>query len=122
MKKLFKILGYILTTLVIIAIAIYLYFFRAQPIDTGLIPSEFTYCGNQIFGSNEHYQEIVQWLQNNKEDWTLSFVTYAPSHKYYHGAFWVNVHSKAVIVSYKTDYGYPQFVKDGVHDLPTTCN
>ena len=122
MNIIFKVIGYLLGVLIVITLGVYLYMFREQSIDIDLVPTEFKYCGKQIYGDDESYENIVKWLKNNSDDWVLSFASYVPIHRYYHGAFNVNVHREAVIVSYKTDYGYPQFIKQGQHDLPLSCN
>ena len=122
MKTLIKILSYLFGLVLVISFCGYLYIFRDQAIDTSLIPLEFEYCGNQIYGKDESYLEIVDWLKANKDGWVLSFASYVPNHRYYHGAFNVNIHEEAVIVSYKTDYGYPQYIKQGKHDLAMSCS
>jgi len=121
MKKIIKVFGYILTILILISAAIYLYVFREQKIDVGLIPNEFTYCGKKIYSNNKNYREIVSWLKTNKTGWVSSFVTFLPGHTYSSGAFNVNVISDIVVVSYKTDYGYPQYVRTGRHSLNVKC-
>lgn len=85
------------------------------------IPEEFTYCGKKIWGSDKEYQEIVSWLKQNKDGWVSSFVTYVPTQVYRHPAFVVNVIEGGVVVSYKTDNGYPQFVKTITHGLNMSC-
>jgi len=121
MRKFLKIIGYVITPVLLISIVGYLYIFRAQQIDTGLIPNEFNYCGKQIYGNNKNYKEIISWLKNNKSGWVSSFITFVPNHVYHTGAFRVNVLPDVVVVSYKTDYGYPQYVKRGKHSLSIKC-
>ena len=104
-----------------IAACLYFYIFREREIDVGLIPKEFSYCGMQIYGNEKEYQEIVSWLKNNKEGWVLTYVSYVPKQVYRNPAFVVNVMSGGVVVSYKTDYGYPQYVKTTEHDLSLSC-
>ena len=121
MKKVLIIGGIVVLSLLIIVAGTYLYIFREQQIDVGLIPNEFSYCGKQIYGNDPNYKEIVAWLNENKDGWVASFVTYAPKQVYRTGAFQVNVLEGAVIVSYKTDYGYPQFIKVVDHKLSKEC-
>ena len=116
-----KILGYIFVILVGLTTVAYLYIFKWQTIDT-LTPPEFTYCGSQIWGSNPKYVEITQWLKNNKDDWDRSYASYVPGVEYRTGSYQINVLSNTVVVSYKTDYGFPQFVKQINHGLEISCN
>jgi len=121
MKKALKIIGYFVLCIIVLATAAYLYVFRQQEIEIRLIPNEFTYCGEQIWGKDKEYQEIASWLKNNKNGWVLSFVSYVPQQVYRHPAFVVNVLDGGVVVSYKTDYGYPQYVKTIDHGLNMNC-
>ena len=99
----------------------YLYIFRVQEIDLGLIPREFTYCGIQINRSNPSCREIVSRLKENKEGWITSLVTFSPKQTYQVNAFQVYVLENLVVVSYKSDYGYSQFIKKGEHHLSKQC-
>ena len=121
MKKFLKILGYIFLCLILIVVSIYFYVFRNQEIDVSFIPNEFNYCGRQIYGKDTDYQEIVAWLRQNKDDWVLSYVSYVPTQVYRHPAFVVNVLKGGVVVSYKTDWGYPQYAKTVEHGLKLVC-
>jgi len=117
-----KIASYIVLCLLFIGVAIYCYTFRQQEIDVHFVPNEFTYCGKQIWGKDKEYQEIISWLNNNRNGWVLSFVSYVPKQIYRHPAFVVNVLDGGVVVSYKTDYGYPQYVKTIDHGLNLHCD
>jgi len=121
MKKALIIFGYTILGLVIVGVGIYLYIFRSQEIDLTYIPKEFTYCGKQIWGKDKEYKEIITWLKQNKVGWKFSYVTYVPRQVYHYPSFVVNVLEGAVVVSYKTDYGYPQYIKTINHDLKLTC-
>ena len=101
--------------------ATYLYVFRGQEIRIDYIPLEFEFCGNSISKGDSEYDEIVQVLTNHKDDWVASFTSYVPTQVYYSPAFTVNVLNKQVVVSYKTDEGYPQFVKLIKYDWVSTC-
>ena len=106
---------------ILIVVSAFLYIFREQSIDIGLIPNEFAYCGEAIWGNDAEYQKIVSWLKDNKEGWVISLVTFVPKQVYSSPAFNVNVMENSVVVSYKTDYGYPQYVKTIQHDLNNKC-
>jgi len=121
MSKFLKICIYLIIALLVINSVVYLYIFREQEIDVALIPNEFTYCGMKINASNSSYQEIVSWLKENNEGWVTSFVTFIPKQVYQANAFQVNVMENLVVVSYKSDYGYSQFIKKGKHQLSKQC-
>ena len=121
MKKALKIIGVITTILVLIGVGAYLYIFRQQEIAIRLIPNEFEYCGKKVWGNDKNYQEIVTWLKQNREGWVLSYVTYVPKQVYRHPAFTVSVMEGGVVVSYKTDYGYPQYAKTINHGINLEC-
>jgi hypothetical protein len=121
MKKSLKFFAYIVLALVTIAVGLYLYTFRQQEIEISLIPNEFSYCGKQISGNENEYQEIVSWLRSNKDGWVLSYVSYVPRQVYSHPAFVVNVMDGGVIVSYMTDYGFAQYAKTIEHGFGMSC-
>ena len=101
--------------------ATYLYVFREQEIRTDFIPQKFEFCGKSISTGDREYDELVKFLTINKGGWVASFVSFAPTQVYNSPAFKVNVMSKQVVVSYKTDEGYPQFVKLIKHDWSSSC-
>ena len=121
MKRFLKIVGITIIVLVILISTALLYYFRKQEIDIGLIPNEFTYCGKQIHGNDKNYREIVSWLKDNKDGWVPSFASYVPNQVYRGNSFNINVLSDAVVVSYKTDYGFPQYIKGVEHGLKLKC-
>lgn len=121
MNKVLKIIGVIASILLLVGVGTSLYVFRQQEIAIRFIPSEFEYCGKKVWGNDKHYQEIVTWLKKNKDGWVLSYVTYVPKQVYKHPAFNVNVLEGGVVVSYKTDYGYPQYVKTISHGINLEC-
>jgi hypothetical protein len=121
MKKALKIVGILFLLVAIIFVSAYFYVFREQEIAVRFIPNEFEYCGSKIWGNDEEYKKIVSWLKQNKDGWVLSYVTFVPNMVYRHPAFVVNVIEGGVVVSYKTDYGYPQYVKTIEHGLSTKC-
>ena len=121
MKKVLHIFGCIILLIIAIGIAVYFYVFRQQEIALRLIPNEFEYCGKQISTRDSEYKEIVSWLKKNKDGWVLSFATYVPQQVYRHPAFVVNVIKGGVVVSYKTDSGYPQYAKTIEHGLEMAC-
>ena len=101
--------------------ATYLYVFRVQEIRTDFIPPKFEFCGKSISKGDQEYDELVKVLTINKGGWVTSFVSFAPTQVYYSPAFKVNVMGKQVVVSYKTNEGYPQFVKLIQHDWLGSC-
>ena len=121
MKKALKVLSYIFLCLALVIVGIYFYVFREQEIKVNFIPSYFNYCGKQIDSKDSEYKEVVSWLNQNKGGWVLSFVSYIPTQVYRHPAFSVNVLKGGVVVSYKTDYGYPQYEKTINHGLKLVC-
>ena len=121
MKKALKIIGDITTILVLIGAGAYLYLFRQQEIAIRLIPNEFEYCGKKVWGNDKNYEERVTWLKQNRDGWILSYVTYVPKQVYRHPAFTVNVMEGGVVVSYKTDSGYPQYAKTINHGINLEC-
>ena len=121
MKRILKYIGYFVAAVALFVVAIVGYHFRAQEIDVGLIPNAFTYCGNKIYGSNAQYQEITDWLKRNREGWKKSYASYVPGNEYLSPAFNISVHPEFVVVWYKTDEGYPQFVKSIKSELPISC-
>jgi len=121
MKKAFKVIGYLFLALVLVVVGSFFYVFREQQIEVNFIPNYFSYCGKQIDNKDSEYKEIVSWLNQNRDGWVLSFVSYVPVQVYSHPAFSVNVLKGGVVVSYKTDYGYPQYEKTIKHGLQLAC-
>ncbi len=99
----------------------YLYVFREQEIRTDFIPPKFEFCGKSISKGDQEYEELTEILTLNKGGWVASFVSFVPTQVYNSPAFKVNVMGKQVVVSYKTDEGYPQFVKLIKHDWSGSC-
>ncbi|QYJ95607.1 hypothetical protein [Shewanella spartinae] len=60
-------------------------------------------------------------LTNHKDGWVASFTSFVPTRVYYSPDFQVNIVGKQVVVSYKTDDGYPQFVKLIKYDWSSVC-
>ena len=121
MKRILKVVGYVLAVTALLAVAFLGYHFREQEIDVGLIPNKFSYCAHEIYGSNIHYQEITNWLKKNKAGWNISYASYVAGIEYRSPAFNISVHPNFVVVWYKTDEGYPQFVRSIKHQLPMEC-
>lgn len=119
--KTLKILGIVLLLFLVVGSLAYLYIFRQQEIRVDYIPKEFEFCGSTITEADVEYQELVKWLHDNKDGWSLSFVSYMPRDLYRHPAFFVNVMEDGITVSYKTDLGYPQFAKTIEHELTLRC-
>lgn len=121
MKIIAKIIVGLLFIALIAAISGYLYFVHDQKIEVGFIPDEFKYCGQVITGSDPEYQEISSWLQSNSTGWNRYWNTQIAGVVYYYPAFSVVVFDGGVSVSYKTDYGFPRFIKSVRHSLNTAC-
>ena len=121
MKKIAKIAVYIIVALLVVIGSTLLYVFREQEIDLDMLPNEFKYCGKQIYGNDPDYIKIISWLKQNKDGWRLSYASYVRKHVYDGRHFIVSVLDEMVVVSYKTDYGFPQFTKSGQHGLSKSC-
>lgn len=121
MKIIAKIIVGLLLIVLIAAISGYAYFVRDQKIEVGFIPAEFKYCGKVITGADPEYKEISNWLQANSTGWARDWNTQIAGVVYYYPAFSVVVFNGGVSVSYKTDYGFPRFIKSVNHSLNTTC-
>ncbi len=121
MKRILKYIGYFVAVVALFVVEIVSYHFRAQEIDVGLIPNEFNYCGSKIYGNNPQYQEISDWLKRNKDEWKKSYASFVPGNEYHSQSFNISVHPDFVVVWYKTDEGYPQFVKSIKSELPLSC-
>ena len=121
MRKVLKIVGIIFLAVAFLGTVVLLYIFRSQSIDVDLLPSEFEYCGKQIWGANEKYIEITNWIKNNSEGWSPSYASYAPELWYSYPSYRIGLLKKGVVVSYKTDNGYPQFYKSINHGLSMAC-
>jgi|TARA_R110001592_G_scaffold339091_1_gene626596 hypothetical protein len=117
----FKILKYLIITVLFFVSVTYLYVFREQDIIVDFIPPQFEFCDKLISKGDAEYDALVLLLNNNKSGWVSSFVSYAPSQVYYSPAFSVNILNSNVVVSYKTDNGFPQLVKKIKHDLGSVC-
>ena len=116
-----RILKYSAFSLLVVVISGYLYIFRDQEIELTYFPSYFEHCDTKISGKDHAYLLIREWLTENNDEWVHSFVSFAHGNRYFHPAFKVNILENVVIVSYKTDYGYPQFIKQGKHNLALSC-
>lgn len=121
MKKVLKIIGVLILAVVLIFAAIFLYVFRPQSIDVGLLPQEFQYCDKPIWGADGKYVEIRSWIKSNNEGWRLSYASYNPKLSYSYPSYKIGLLESGVVVSYKTDYGYPQFYKSINHGLSMVC-
>ena len=116
-----KILTYLVLTLTVCFLLAYLYIFRDQDIRVDFIPPQFRFCGEVISKGNANYDNVVTLLKENKSGWETSFVSFVPSQVYDSPGFRVNILENTVVVSYKTDDGYPQYVKNIRHDLGEVC-
>lgn len=117
-----KTLIYILTSLILIGIAVYLYIFREQVIDLELVPDHFEYCNQTITTEDKAHQEIFELLEQNKGGWVQSVASYIPEQTYMSEYFTIIVLKNALVISYKTEDGYKQLVKSIDHELVTDCH
>ena len=85
------------------------------------ILNEFTYCGEKIWDKDKEYNEIVSWLHQNRHGWVRTFLSYEPKQVYQNPVFNIALLDDAVLVSYETDYGYPQYIKTIKHGLNMEC-
>jgi len=106
---------------VVLISATYFYVFREQEIRTDFIPPQFEFCGKSISKGDQEYEELIKILTLHKGGWVISFVSFSPTQVYNSPAFKVNVMGKQVVVTYKTDEGYPQFVKLIKYDWSGSC-
>ena len=121
MKKSFnKIYLVILLFIVIVTVAL-LYFFRPQEIAMRFIPNEFTYCDKKIWDKHQQYNDIVLWLHENKQGWVRTFKTYDAKQVYQNPIFNIKLLDDAILISYKTRYAYPQYIKKVEHDFAMSC-
>ncbi len=115
----------IIYALVILAILVtasgYLYFVRDQKIEVRFIPREFKYCDRVITGNDPEYQEITHWLRSNSYGWTRDWNTQITGLVYSYPAYSIVVFEGGISVSYKTDYGFPRFIKSVNHNLSVAC-
>lgn len=121
MKIVAKILVALLLIVIVVATSSYLYFIRDQKIEIDFIPGEFKYCSRVITGSDPEYREISSWLRANSSGWVRDWNTQIAGVVYSYPAFWVVVFKGGVSVSYKTDYGFPRFIKSVNHGLSIEC-
>jgi hypothetical protein len=121
MKIVAKILIALLLLVIVMVTFGYLHFVRDQKIEVGFIPSEFSYCGRTITHNDSKYKEITDWLRTNSDGWQQDWNTQISGLKYYYPSFSVVVFKGGVSVSYKTDYGFPRFIKSVDHRLNTEC-
>lgn len=118
-------LKFILSTFVgltLVAISGYLYYFRLQTIELKFIPVEFEYCNSMISVNDVQYKKIVEWLEANQSGWRVDWNTPVAGNIYRNTTFSVNVFRGGVSVGYKTDDGYPRFVKSVAHTLELECS
>jgi hypothetical protein len=122
--KLFKLIAF---GVVILLIAAFYMVFFAQKIDPSYLPPQLQYCGKTLRPNDSTYQELASWLAKNQQGWGMSFAKLESENeakspiRFQSSAFWVEIEVDRVIVSYKTDCGFPQFIKYTSHSLPTKC-
>ncbi|WP_045856305.1 hypothetical protein [Teredinibacter purpureus] len=121
MKIIAKILAALLLITVIGVVSGYTYYVRGQKIEIDFMPREFNYCGRVIADIDPEFKEIVNWLRENSEGWSRDWNTQIAGLVYGYPAFSVVVFEGGVSVSYKTDSGYPRFIKSIKHSLKTSC-
>ncbi len=117
-----KALSLIILSIMILLAATYLYINRDQQIRVDLIPPEFEFCETIITEGDLAYDELKKILVKHKDGWKTSYASFVPGRTYDSPAFKVNVIGNGgVVVSYKTDDGYPQFTKFIKYDWSTSC-
>jgi len=107
--------------LIIAACYFYFYFFKNLEIETRFIPSEFEYCGAVINSDDMDYLNIERWLKSNSHGWDTDWNTLIQGNIYRNPAFSVVLFDGGVSVSYKTDNGYPRFIKSVEHGFKLEC-
>ncbi len=121
MKIIAKILAFILLLVIVVALSGYLYLTREQVIEVKFIPTEFKYCGRVVTNNDPEYKEITSWLHENSSGWRQDWNTPIAGLKYSYPAFSVVVFKSGVSVSYKTNSGFPRFIKSTDHGLNIEC-
>lgn len=116
-----KLIVRLLSLFAVTAIVLIAYLLRPQTISVS-IPPEFTYCDKQIFGGDSEYLEIKKWLEENSSGWRWNWHTPYAGEGYYGGSYNIAVFSEFVAVSYKTDWGFPQYIKSFDHGLVVNCD
>ena len=116
MKIALKLLVWLLSLFLVSVVALTAYLSRPQTISVS-IPPEFTYCGKQIWGGDPEYLKIKKWLEKNSSGWRWNWHTPYGGEGYYGGSYNIAVFPEFVAVSYKTDWGFPQYTKSFDHGL-----
>jgi hypothetical protein len=123
----FKLFKFIAFGVIILLIAAFYLVFFAQKIDPKYLPAQLQYCGKTLKPEDTTYQQLASWLAKNRQGWGMSFAKLERDNskksplRFQSPAFWVEIEADRVIVSYKTDFGFPQFIKYTDHLLPTEC-
>lgn len=120
MKIALNLLVWVLSLFLVLVIVLIAYLLRPQTISVS-IPPEFTYCGKQIWGSDPEYLKIKEWLEINSSGWRWNWHTPYGGEGYYGGSYNIAVFEEFVAVSYKTDWGFPQYTKSFDHGLVVNC-
>lgn len=120
MRVIVRLVVGIFTLILLVAFAIYAYLTWNRTIDTA-IPTEFEYCGKSIWGRDPEYLRIKDWLIQNREGWTTNWHTYYAGEGYYYPSYQIYVFDDFIAVSYKTDWGFPQYTKSIKHELEVNC-
>jgi hypothetical protein len=111
---------------ILLITAFYLVFF-AQKIDPRYLPAQLQHCGNTLQPNDIQYKQLANWLDKNRQGWGMSFAKLKKENneknplRFESSAFWVEIEVDRVVVSYKTDFGFPQFIKYTSHSLPIEC-
>ena len=111
-KTIIKASGVILLLAVIVFVCVYFYWSRSQTIDfTKELKSEVSVCGDQIGVNDYRFENLQNWLRNNKDGWVTYLATQAPGYMYRSKNISINVSSGFVVINYKNKNGYAQVSK-----------
>ncbi len=110
-----------MAVVILIIAACYFYFFKNLKIENRFIPIEFEYCGAVINSDDMDYLNIVRWLKGNNRGWDTDWNTPIQGNIYRNPAFSVVLFDGGVAVSYKTDNGYPRYIKSVEHGFKLEC-
>ncbi|ALU45867.1 hypothetical protein [Pseudoalteromonas rubra] len=121
MNIMVRIVTGLIVLVLIAAMTGYLLYFRGQKVEVGFIPNAFQYCGKVITGADPEYREIVDWLHSNTKGWMRDWHMQIAGATYHSSAFLGTVFPGGVSVSYKTETGFPRFIKQINHNLSTSC-
>ena len=111
MQKVLKVIGIVLSIVVIVVGFGAMYYNRERTLDlTELLPPEIEVCGNKIGPDDQAYKALHKWLQINKGPWKNSPASYAPMYQYKGFDFMLNVGPHGAVLNAPGVGGWSQVV------------